>query len=230
MDGMGQERRYKMYHYEYVSRNEAKPYRQEIENILHEVQELVRDCFTFQYSFIGSSARNMITFDPTTNIGFDFDVNIFPNDWNNQYSAKELKIKLMQMIDRVAPKYGFRPCENSTRVITIKKVDFWSGAIVHSCDFAIVNDFEDKKGNLHQEFIKFRKKTGEYLWQEQPRGYNLEYKIEWIKSKGLWNDVFDLYLDKKNYNTNHDKKSRALFAETINEICQKNGYKSDNKV
>ena len=55
-----------MYHYEYVTRNEAKPYRDEFENIIHEVQDLLRDEFTFSYDFIGSSSRNMITFDPTT--------------------------------------------------------------------------------------------------------------------------------------------------------------------
>lgn len=35
-----------------------------------------RSDFTFQYTFIGSSSRNMITYDAKSNIGFDFDVNI----------------------------------------------------------------------------------------------------------------------------------------------------------
>ena len=62
------------------------------------------------------------------------------------------------------------------------------------------------------------------LWADQPDGYRLEQKVKWIKNNGLWEDVWDLYLDKKNYNENPDKKSRALYAETINEIAQKNGY------
>ena len=37
----------------------------------------------------------------------------------------------------------------------------------------------------------------------------------------LWQEVRDLYIEKKNYNP-AGKKSRALFAETINEIYLKN--------
>lgn len=220
-----------MFHYEYVTRKEAAPYRAEIEAIIHEVQDVLReaDLFTFQYSFIGSSARNMITYDPTTNTGFDFDINVEPNDDDCDYSPKELKEELMNTINKVAPRYGFRPCENSTRVITVKKVNRYIGAIEHSFDIAIVNNYLGRNGEKHQQFVKFRKNTGDYLWQEQPKGYDLEPKIEWIKSQegNLWDDVFDLYLDKKNNNNNPNKKSRALYAETINEICQKNGYYSE---
>lgn len=45
------------------------------------------------------------------------------------------------------------------------------------------------------------------------------------KEEDLWNDVLKLYIYKKNNNQNLYKKSRALYAETIHEICQKNGYK-----
>ena len=67
---------FNMYHYEYVSKKQAAPYKAELIEIINKVQDEVRDDFTFQFTFIGSSSRNMITFDPTTNIGFDFDVNI----------------------------------------------------------------------------------------------------------------------------------------------------------
>lgn len=45
-----------MYHYEYVTKKEAEPYRHQIEEIIHKVQDIVRDKFTFRYTFIGSSA------------------------------------------------------------------------------------------------------------------------------------------------------------------------------
>ena len=48
-----------MYHYEYVSRKEAAPYREEFLDIIHEVQNLLRDKFTFSYDFIGSRARKL---------------------------------------------------------------------------------------------------------------------------------------------------------------------------
>lgn len=50
-------------------------------------------------------------------------------------------------------------------------------------------------------------------------------KLSFAKSDPyLWNEVRDLYLDKKNFNNDTDKKSRSIFAETIHEICQQNGY------
>ena len=82
-----------MYHYEYVSRREAKPYKDEFIDIIHEIQNLLRDKFTFRYKFIGSSSRNMITCDFTTNKGFDFDVDFYINDDEEEYSAEEIKRK-----------------------------------------------------------------------------------------------------------------------------------------
>ena len=69
-----------MYNFKYVTKAEARKVRENLEKLVHEVQDEVRDNFTFRYYFIGSSARNMITYDPTTNIGFDFDVNLEVND------------------------------------------------------------------------------------------------------------------------------------------------------
>ena len=64
-----------------------------------------------------------------------------------------------------------------------------------------------------------------YSWEYQPKGYLLlPEKIEWLKSNGLWNDLLDYYIEKKNNNLNPDKHSRAIFAESIAEMCQKNGY------
>jgi len=212
-----------MYHYEYVTKKEAEPYRAQFLEIIYAVQDLVRDKFTFRFEFIGSSSRNMITCDWTTNKGFDFDVNLHVNDDEEFYSAEEIKLTLMNAINQVAVPRGFSYCEDSTRVITLKMKNPFRSKIEYSCDFAIVYDFEDH-GEKHQQFIHFNKKQRSYSWQAQPHGYHLEQKIKWLKEKKLWDDVRELYLDKKNTNTNPDKRSRALFAETIHEICQQNGY------
>ena len=62
------------------TKKEAAPVKAELLEIIHEVQDIVRDDFTFQYTFIGSSSRNMITEDIKSNIGYDFDVNLEVND------------------------------------------------------------------------------------------------------------------------------------------------------
>ena len=202
-----------MFHYEYVSKKQAAPYKAKLIEIIKMVQDEVRDEFTFRFTFIGSSSRNMITFDKTTNIGFDFDVNIEVNDDDEDYSAEEIRTTVRDALTRISRQYGYDKCEDSTRVLTIKAIDLWHSRISHSCDFAIV--YEGKNG---QQYIRFNKETGKYTWESQKQPYkDLEKRAEFLKKHGHWDEVLDVYLDKKNSNVDPNKHSRSLYAETINE-------------
>lgn len=46
-------------------------------------------------------------------------------------------------------------------------------------------------------------------------------KEDWLKKHGYWDEVLDRYPYKKNNNEGLVKKSRALYAEAINEIYMK---------
>lgn len=210
-----------MYHYEYVSKNEAAPIKRELIEIIHAVQDIVRDDFTFQYEFIGSSSRNMITCDRTSNIGFDFDVNITLNGNVEYNSPKTIKQILIKAFDQVVRRYKYSPCEDSTSVITIKLIDRENSKIKHSCDFAIVRDVVNKNGSKMRQCIHYNKKKNKHLWVIQSHPYKLETKVKMIKECDAWNDVRVLYLEKKNNNYDSDKHSRSLYAETINEIYQR---------
>ena len=206
-----------MYNFIYVPASLTKPVRIELENLINDVQMLLKPYFTFRFDIVGSAKRNMITCDVSSNIGFDFDYNIEINDFNNQYQPEQIKKHLMNAFRFAMVKYGYSKCEDSTRVITIKKIDYANSRIEHSCDFAIVHDYLDNEGNEWQEYIHFNKKSGTYAWQDQPNGYFLEDKVKEIKKNGLWNQVRDMYLDLKRYNS-VNKKSRSLFAEAVNNI------------
>lgn len=52
----------------------------------------------------------------------------------------------------------------------------------------------------------------------------LDEKIEWIKNEDLWQELREMYLKRKNSNNDVYKKSRALFAEAVNNICNEYGY------
>lgn len=211
---------------EYVKKEEWQPVRDELYEIIHKLQDEVREYFTFQYHFVGSSKRNMITRGRNSNTGFDFDVNIEVNDPDEDYSAEEIRNILRNGLDRVTNPYGrsifgYDYTEDSTRVLTIKVKDKANSRIIHSCDFCVVNDCEDGR----QQYIRYNKKQQSYSWEYQPKGYyELPEKIEWIKKNGLWQQVRDVYLDKKKMNTDKNKKSRSIFAETVHQVCQKNGY------
>lgn len=211
-----------MYHFEYVPESQTKPVKKELLEIIYDVQDLLRDKFTFRFDFIGSSARNMITQDVRSNIGFDFDVNIEVNDPEDIYSAEELRRLVRNTLDKVAPRYGYSFAEDSTRVLTIRKKNTFLSRIEHSCDFAIVNNYTDEDGIHRQEYIRYNKQARRYVWEIQPAGYRqLIEKAEWLRHHGYWDEVKSLYLDKKNYNTDPSKRSRALYAEAVNEIGTK---------
>lgn len=216
-----------MKNFQYVDPKQLSSVKKELIQIIHAVQNEVRQYFTFQFYFVGSVERNMVTYDVKSNIGFDFDVDIdiHVNDDDCKYSAKEIKTKIMLALNKVVHRYGYDNAEDSTRVITIKVKDKQNSKILHSCDLAIVNDYTDDYGNERQEYIHFHKKQKTYSWQKQPQGfYSLDEKAEWIKDYGYWQDVRELYLYKKNHNNDPHKHSRSIYAETIHEICQKYGY------
>lgn len=209
-----------MHDFRYVSKKKAAPVKADLLDLIHEVQDIVRDKFTFQYDFVGSSSRNMITYDAKSNIGFDFDVNFHVNDDDENYTPKQIRTIIRNTIDKVAPTHGYDYCEDSTRVLTIKQKDYKHSKILHSCDFAIV--FNGKNG---QQYIRYNKDTGNYTWEFQGEGFEaLPEKIDWLKDNDLWGELQDYYIEKKNCNDNPDKHSRSIFAESVNEMCQKNGY------
>lgn len=206
-----------MNHYEFVSKEEARPYREEFEQIILELQNRMRSDFTFQKHFIGSSSRNMITFDPKTNKGFDFDVNLEMNETSDEYEPEDIYKLIFGGLQSITSKKGFKVIQG-TRVITLKKVNTKKSKIEYSCDIAIVNNYEDEDGYPGQEYLRFNKKHNSFSREEQPSPYLLEDMVDEIKQNRMWNEVRDLYLYKKNTNEDIHKKSRALYAETVKEI------------
>ena len=206
-----------MHDFVYVTKKSTQPVKNELIQIIQEVQDIVRPYFTFQPKPVGSSSINMITYDRKSNIGFDFDFDLSINDDEN-YSPEEIRNIMRNAIDGVAPKYGYKHCEDSTRVLTIKKVNTSTSQIIHSCDFALVYNCKDGR----QQYIRFNKKNGNYTWEFQGKGFkNLDNKIAWLKQNGYWGELQDYYIDKKNSNDNPDKHSRSILAESINEMYQK---------
>lgn len=228
MGWIGQEGEYIMKDFKYVSKTEYQPFKNEVIELIHLVQKDIKKQFTFNFEFIGSVDRNMVTRDLKSNVGFDFDVNIFPNDEDENFTPKELKHIIMDALNKHVKTYKYDFCEDSKRVITIKVKDRKNSKILHSVDFAIVNNYKDRDGNLCQQYILFNKKNNTYTWEEQPNGfYMLPQKIEWIKGNDLWQKVRDSYIERKNKNTNPHKKSRSIFAETVAAIYNEYGGYDD---
>lgn len=207
-----------MHDFVYVDPEEVKAVRDELYEIIHEVQNIVRDNFTFQFKSVGSYKQNMITYDRKSNIGFDFDFDLEVNDDEENFSPKEIRQIIQNAMDRIVPRYGYKCCGDSTRVLTIKKINTYTSRILHSCDFALVHNC----GNGRQQYIRFNKKNSNYTWEFQGNGFkNLEKKIKWLRDHKHWGELRDYYIKKKNNNDDPDKHSRSILAESVNEMCQK---------
>lgn len=127
----------------------------------------------------------------------------------------------MQM--QFAHRYSYDFAEDSTRVLTIKVKDRKNSRILHSVDFAFVNDYEDDDGYDCQEYIRYNKKQNTYSWSEQSQGfYMLPERFQWIKDNGLKDELDALYIRKKNNNDDPNKHSRSLFAEAVNACYNEN--------
>ena len=218
-----------MHDFEYVSKKEYMPVKKQILELIHLVQNEVRDEFTFDFRFIGSASRNMITRDKKGNTGYDFDINLYVNDDENDYKPGKIRNVLRKAFDKYSRQYGYDFAEDSKRVITLKVKDTKNSRVLHSCDFAVVNDYEEA-GEERQEFIFFNKKQNQYKWQSQPEGfYELPEKIQWIKDNGLWLELREKYIQLKNMNMDHNKKSRSIFASACSAICNEYGaYEEDS--
>lgn len=205
--------------FEYVSRREAQPIKNDIIALINRVQEYVRDYFTLDFRFVGSSRRNMITREKNSNRGFDFDVNLMPMRFNEEYSAAEIAETIFEAIQECMGKYGYSKIEDSTSVITIKVVDRKNSKIKHSCDFAITRPLREGR----EQYIRFYKTSSFssqywYRWEYRGGDYHISDKLQWIEDNDLKQELRDQYLHNKNHNYDRNKKSRAIFAETVNNI------------
>ncbi|MBP5432259.1 hypothetical protein [Ruminococcus sp.] len=213
-----------MHNFSYVSKKEAAPYKAEVSELIKAVQKEVKKNFTFQSKFVGSSSRNMITCERNGNIGYDFDVNIEPNDPEEKYSAETIRKIIFDAFQKHMKSFGYSKIENSTSVITIKAVDRKNSKIVHSCDLAIVYNCND----VRQQYIRYYKgNPPSYKWEFRDKEYYISDKLQWIKENGLMQELRNRYLEYKNRNNNPEKHSRTIFAETVNDLY--NEYSKKNR-
>lgn len=204
--------------FQYVTKAEAKPVKEELYAIIHEVQDIVRDDFTFQFRPVGSASRNMITRDLKSNVGFDFDFDLEINDEGENYGPEQIHHIIKNAIDKVAPRYGYKHCEDSTRVLTIRKVNIFTCQILHSCDFALVYNC----ANGRKQYIRFNKKKNNYTWEFQGNSFNnFNQRFKWLQLNGYLEELKKYYIKKKNQNKNPNKHSRSILAESVNELYQK---------
>lgn len=215
--------------YEYVTKAEYQPVREELEKIIHKVQLYMKKNFktSFQFKLIGSGKRHLITRVKNGNSGYDFDYNLIiqaPEE-GYHYLADVVKRQFMEAISFALKGTKYSNPQDSTSAITIKVVDKKNKKIEHSCDFAIIYYDEDIIDNGYF-YLKNIKSQNKYTFEFRELSVDIETKLfEILDYRNGWNSIRAEYLKLKNVNKDINKHSFSLYLEAVNNIY--NALKQD---
>lgn len=219
--------------YEFVSKNEYSPIRNEIEGIIKKVQKILKEHDsrqTFQFRLIGSGSRHLITRIKGGNAGYDFDYNLVMND--NFNWKPTVRQNFFNAFQKAIKGTRFTNVENSTSVITIKQVDKRNKKVIVGCDFSVIFYPNDDK-SCYYMYSRYNKDQQNYTWEIRNVSKDNNKKLDWLRDNynGIWNNINDEYLKLKNNNP-LKKHSFILFHESINNIynqChQEQSYNNDD--
>lgn len=204
--------------FEFVPKPELTPARAQIEDIIKALQVALRDYnLTFEFKLVGSAGKKLVTRVVNGNTGFDFDYN-FDIQKDGGLSAKDTRVTFKNVLESLLANTLYKTVSAGKQSMSIKFVDHENSRIVHSCDFAIVNDYEDESGDFYQEILLWIREDNSYIWNKRPFAKNYADKLSNLKSNGLWQELKDEYLKIKNNNQDKEKKSFSMFFEAINNV------------
>lgn len=223
--------------YRLVDEAECKKYRSDCSATLNQVRSILREKgITSQFTLVGSGARNMVTRDGDGPFDLDYNLEIIKaldEYWNDLHHLKDtVRVALDKAV-------GIRGCfsesQDSTSCLTTLLHFDDEPSVKFSFDVAIVA--KNSKGTLCrllQNKNGFGIGNDQYIWNEVPDSHDVAQKVKQIKSKGLWLEVRERYVDLKNmYLSRQDKNhpSFIVYVEAVNQVynkyfCQRfSGYK-----
>lgn len=179
---------------------------------------------TVRACLVGSGAKNLITQNENEPIDLDYNLCIVNTKSISILDGHEIKEYVRKQFNKVLSSNGWDDCEDSTSALTIGEYSFKKG---NKTKFSIDIAITCKYLNNWQRMIHH--KTGfvnldRYYWNEVQDSGRLEGKVRVLKSKDLWGEVRDTYLDKKNFylcRNDHTHPSFVIYVEAVNQIYNK---------
>ena len=202
--------------YRFANQSEVKELEQWCMEILHAVQEEVRDYFTFDIRLIGSGDKRLVT--QNSDESFDLDYNIILQKdkkglLDNPKQIKEIFVARFNKIlkSRVS---NYTHVSDSTSVITAKII--MDKRLRFSFDVAIIVEGDD--GYFYR--LTNDKNTGRYIWNQVKNSANHSERFKAVKENGYWMEFKRRYLYLKNMHLSRQDniKSFSIFLETLNEF------------
>ena len=208
-----------MGNYEYVSKDEVRPYEELFEEVFREIQKELKkkNGLTFSFALVGSAKRNLVV--RHHNKGFDCDYQLYLQRNKQELSAEKIKKLLIKKFDEKMPS-EFDYCEDSTSSITIKKKITKQSKIEFSYDIIIMDLYEDAS------YILRKNGSGQYVWNQLPDFTSFEDDYRQIGGADMWEDLRQCYYDKKIAKNNgslkyKDKKSFQLLHQAVKETLSR---------
>lgn len=204
--------------YRFAKQSEVKELEAWCMEILHAVQDEVREYFTFDIRLIGSGDKRLVT--QNSDESFDLDYNIILQKdkkglLDNPRQIKEIFVKRFKAIlEKNVADYNY--VSDSTSVITAKLIR--NNRIEFSFDVAIIVEGDD--GYFYR--LINDKKTGRYIWNQVKQSANYLERFKSVKENGDWVEFKERYLELKNMHLRRQDgvKSFSIFLETLNEFCR----------
>ena len=200
---------------EYLSKNETKVNRQEFKKIFDKLTKQLGAEWNISYRLVGSAKRNLVL---VGNEGYDLDYHIYLQK-SPTLSDKEIKQKFKSEFDNIVKTYNLSPCEDSTHVLTTKKIE--GTKLIYAYDVAIM-----KKNKNDEYLILKNEKTdnngnGPYHFVEVPKASDFANKYNMISGTEQWKKLRSVYKTKKESQQSLSKDSRkhsfSLLIEAVNE-------------
>ena len=208
-----------MGNYEYVSKDEVRPYEKLFEEIFREIQKELKkkNGLTFSFALVGSAKRNLVV--RHHNKGFDCDYQLYLQKNKQELSAEKIKKLLIKKFDEKMPS-EFDYCEDSTSSITIKKKITKQSKIEFSYDIVIMDLYEDAS------YILRKNGSGQYVWNQLPDFTSFKDDYRQIEGADMWEDLRQCYYDKRIAKNNgspkyKDKKSFQLLHQAVKETLSR---------
>ena len=175
-------------------------------------------------SLVGSGAKNLMTQNEQEPVDLDYNLEIVDSGEFNINDGRGIEEYVRKKFNVVLNRNGWGDCHDSTSAFTTEQRVFNEGnKTPFSMDVCIIYCDGDRWYRLiHQ-------KTGivafdQYYWNEAPNSRGLQRRINWLKENGLWLEVRDTYLTKKNRylrSQNNDHSSFNCYIEAVNEVYNK---------
>ncbi len=151
--------------------------------------------------------------------------NLLINDSEiNIKNGREIKEYIRKQFNVILNKNGWSDCMDSTSVLTTEKRHFTKGNHTEfSIDLAIVFNNRDGWHRLIHDKTGFAA-WDRYCWNIVPNSRDLFDKVTDIKDEHLWNEVIDVYLEKKNMylrRQDYNHPSFNVYVEAVNQVFNK---------